>query len=518
MATKWDPVTRCIAPIGASSPTSASSPREPVVTVTQEVGFIRRFDGVAPPFARTMVRTTRHEPRVYQMEEFPPVSSFSIGEVKKASSSSEAKVSSRIPTPTLPVPQTDIDRNVDEVMSVGSAKSTAWVVSMNDENSEDDKTKMMPIGLRKKMGGGADSEAKAFQSPLNPPTNRSPSPDTMGALQPPMPPPGVGVAPGHLASEAPSWPRPSNGGVMGDSFGVGIGDVAVLGGAVRTSAMPHNSAKFPSNMPLPPGLPNQASSIISKSHSTSSKFPSSSIFEPRKICIYSTECPLRCAVQMQQVDNSYDETFNIAIGSNAKCIYTKQYSTSIQSSSDVSAGHDFQNLHKGSVYTIDWHVSQRLLVSGSNDKTIRISSPSTGVTSAPLKGHNGTIRVVRFNPASSIYTTAVASVGAGDCAPRIWDVSTGQCIMKLTAHSDTAHALQWLDSNLIVTGCESGQIIGHDIRTSHIAAWSYSLGAQQFSDASIASSGGSTVSGTVASSAAPDNCISSMSIFSKCQC
>jgi hypothetical protein len=65
-------------------------------------------------------------------------------------------------------------------------------------------------------------------------------------------------------------------------------------------------------------------------------------------------------------------------------------------------------------------------------------SADSGVISNPLKGHNGTVRVVKFCPSSSYQGNLngtdtdtssepllVASGGAGDFRPRVWDMNTG---------------------------------------------------------------------------------------------
>ena len=53
-------------------------------------------------------------------------------------------------------------------------------------------------------------------------------------------------------------------------------------------------------------------------------------------------------------------------------------------------------------------------------------SVDTGGVSGPFKGHTGTIRSVSFqSKGSSDSSTILASVGAGDNVPRIWDVHSG---------------------------------------------------------------------------------------------
>ena len=42
-----------------------------------------------------------------------------------------------------------------------------------------------------------------------------------------------------------------------------------------------------------------------------------------------------------------------------------------------------------------------------------------------LKGHNGTVRALQFQPTSGSATSMLASGGAGDGIVRLWDISGG---------------------------------------------------------------------------------------------
>ena len=99
----------------------------------------------------------------------------------------------------------------------------------------------------------------------------------------------------------------------------------------------------------------------------------------------------------------------------------------------------------------------------------------SGLVSGNYKGHNGTIRVVKFNDWVGIGAAEIASAGAGDCKPRIWDINESRTIIRrclllmpisivfrdscsgknvatLSAHPDAVHGLFWKDRSTVVTG------------------------------------------------------------------
>jgi hypothetical protein len=63
---------------------------------------------------------------------------------------------------------------------------------------------------------------------------------------------------------------------------------------------------------------------------------------------------------------------------------------------------------------------------------VYMNSPVSGAISDPMKDHNGTIRVVKFcsgsHKSSSGVPSMLASAGAGDFKPRLWDISTGKIL------------------------------------------------------------------------------------------
>lgn len=58
-------------------------------------------------------------------------------------------------------------------------------------------------------------------------------------------------------------------------------------------------------------------------------------------------------------------------------------------------------------------------------------SPTTGQFGESMKEHTGTIRVVKFlSEGSGAAAALLASAGAGDCKPRLWDAQTGKGVVK----------------------------------------------------------------------------------------
>lgn len=103
-----------------------------------------------------------------------------------------------------------------------------------------------------------------------------------------------------------------------------------------------------------------------------------------------------------------------------------------------------------------------------------------------LSGHNGTVRAVKFSRVDTARGGVLASVGAGDCAVRIWDISAGcccamyyfksvcyhivafiseKCTHAFVGHEAHVHAVDWLDTYTVVSGDEKGWMVCHDIRS-----------------------------------------------------
>ena len=141
-----------------------------------------------------------------------------------------------------------------------------------------------------------------------------------------------------------------------------------------------------------PSTSASAATAATATTSQSQKSPSRSHYQQQipivasysKHLIYQTNVPLRCATELMQSEQASDDTVRMAIGSNAKNIQVIKFSrhrlhshhgdvNEIQDNQqDIEVEYVLENVHKGSVYAMDWHMRSQLLASGSNDKAIRV--------------------------------------------------------------------------------------------------------------------------------------------------
>eukprot|EP00605_Chrysophyceae_sp_TOSAG23-4_P001339 GSChrysophyteH1.ASY1.ANO1.1456.1 assembled CDS len=209
--------------------------------------------------------------------------------------------------------------------------------------------------------------------------------------------------------------------------------------------------------------------------------------EPTWSVFQRAPCPLRCLHYIRS--NSGD--LEVLVGSNNRSIsHLRRDGTFNSGDTTATIVSEWIECHRGSVYCLDYSASLQLFASGSNDKSVRIGKlyPSSGMIGstavgelcAPMKGHTGTIRVVKFAPplhglqggTTTPSTHLLASAGAGDNRPRLWDVSTGCAHSTLHGHNAPVHGLTWLDGTTLLSGSEDGAVVAHDLRMSG-AAWKY---------------------------------------------
>ncbi len=101
--------------------------------------------------------------------------------------------------------------------------------------------------------------------------------------------------------------------------------------------------------------------------------------------------------------------------------------------------------HRNWVYTIAFSTDSQQIISGSNDCTVRIWDIQTGQCLQNLQGHHQAVRSVVYSPALpeteiSALPQAIAGAiivsGSQDCTVRIWEAATGKCLKVLKGHAE----------------------------------------------------------------------------------
>lgn len=193
---------------------------------------------------------------------------------------------------------------------------------------------------------------------------------------------------------------------------------------------------------------------------------------PEATAIFQADQPLRCIVSMDEPGATYvrgpDDTVTMAVGCNDKSIRVMSW----HSAAGSTVLTHLEDVHRGSVYGLDHHAESGTLASCSNDKSVRLYAPQRNHVGKPMRGHTGTVRAVKFAPSTGTHGLLLASAGAGDCRPRVWDVKTEACLFLADAHTRPVHTISWWDTNVLLSGCEEGQIIATDMRMRQ-RAWAF---------------------------------------------
>lgn len=61
---------------------------------------------------------------------------------------------------------------------------------------------------------------------------------------------------------------------------------------------------------------------------------------------------------------------------------------------------------------------------------------------------------------------------------RVWDVNQGVLLKDFTPHDDDIHVVEWIADTVVLSGCEKGILMAHDLRTS-LPIWNIDLTNQE---------------------------------------
>jgi RNA polymerase sigma factor (sigma-70 family) len=129
--------------------------------------------------------------------------------------------------------------------------------------------------------------------------------------------------------------------------------------------------------------------------------------------------------------------------------------------------------HKGSVHSVIFSTSGKLLATGSQDRTVKLWDVERQGEIRTLKGHTLGITCL----ALTIGSDKLASGGL-DRSIRIWDTTSGEERVILDAHSDVIRCVAFSpDGKLLVSGGADGRIAYWDPRTGgELCRWHAHLG------------------------------------------
>ena len=133
------------------------------------------------------------------------------------------------------------------------------------------------------------------------------------------------------------------------------------------------------------------------------------------------------------------------------------------------------NHHAGSIYCLDFSPNDKLIATGSNDKTIKIfvvpdfNENMNEVLELAILDQKGTIRSVLFPPTDNNF---IFSGGSNDNNINMWDTESGKKINSLIGHKECINSLKFsVDENSdvkLLGSCGNHNIICfHDYRTNN---------------------------------------------------
>ncbi|KAF5310182.1 hypothetical protein D9619_010450 [Psilocybe cf. subviscida] len=123
---------------------------------------------------------------------------------------------------------------------------------------------------------------------------------------------------------------------------------------------------------------------------------------------------------------------------------------------DISTGVELHELngHTGVVNSVAFSSDGSHIVSGSDDRSVRVWDASNGTELLVLNGHTSIVKSVAFSSDS----TCIVS-GSNDLSVRVWDASNGTELLVLNGHADWVNSVAFSpDGTHIVSGSDDESV------------------------------------------------------------
>ncbi|MCU7244286.1 MAG: WD40 repeat domain-containing protein [Microcystis aeruginosa WS75] len=147
--------------------------------------------------------------------------------------------------------------------------------------------------------------------------------------------------------------------------------------------------------------------------------------------------------------------------------YDKEVTNALQELLNRKSERNRLEGHDSYVYSVNFSPDGKTLVSGSDDKTIKLWDVETGQEIRTLKGHDDSVTSVNFSPDGKTLVS-----GSWDNTIKLWDVETGQEIRTLKGHDFYVRSVNFSpDGKTLVSGSADNTIklwnveTGQEIRT-----------------------------------------------------